>query len=52
MRGSVRKRGSTWTWYLDVDPNPLTGRPTADQGRLQDEEGVRGGPPAGDRRPA
>jgi Arm DNA-binding domain/Phage integrase, N-terminal SAM-like domain len=26
MRGSVRKRGSTWTWYLDVDPNPLTGR--------------------------
>ena len=26
MRGSVHKRGSTWTWYLDVDPNPLTGR--------------------------
>ena len=26
MRGSVCKRGSTWTWYLDVDPNPLTGR--------------------------
>ena len=26
MRGSVRKRGSTWTLYLDVDPNPLTGR--------------------------
>ena len=26
MRGSVRKRGTTWTWYLDIGPNPLTGR--------------------------
>jgi hypothetical protein len=26
MRGSVRKRGTTWTWYLDIDPDPLTGR--------------------------
>jgi Arm DNA-binding domain len=34
MRGSVRKRGSTWTWYLDVDPNPLTGR------RRQQTKGV------------
>jgi integrase len=24
MRGSVRKRGSTWTWYLFV-PDPMTG---------------------------
>ena len=26
MRGSVRKRGSTYTWYLDALPDPLTGR--------------------------
>ena len=26
MRGSVRKRGSTWTWYLDAPPDPLTGK--------------------------
>jgi integrase len=26
MRGHVRKRGSTWTWYLDIDPDPLTAR--------------------------
>ncbi len=26
MRGHVRKRGATWTWYLDVEPDPLTGR--------------------------
>jgi hypothetical protein len=26
MRGSVRKRGTTWTWYLDAPPDPLTGR--------------------------
>jgi hypothetical protein len=26
MRGSVRKRGTTWTWYLDAPPHPLTGR--------------------------
>jgi hypothetical protein len=26
MRGSVRKRGSTWTWYLDAPPDPVTGR--------------------------
>ena len=26
MRGSVRKRGETWTWYLWV-PDPLTGKP-------------------------
>ena len=26
MRGSVRKRGSTWTWYLFVDPDPVTGK--------------------------
>ncbi len=25
MRGGVRKRGSTWTWYLDVH-DPLTGK--------------------------
>jgi Arm DNA-binding domain len=25
-RGSVRKRGSTWTVVLDVGPNPVTGR--------------------------
>ncbi len=24
--GSVRKRGKTWTWYLDIGPDPLTGR--------------------------
>jgi len=26
MRGSVYKRGSTWTWHFDVDPDPLSGR--------------------------
>jgi len=26
MRGSVRKRGSTWTWYLDAPPDPVTAR--------------------------
>jgi hypothetical protein len=26
MRGSVRRRGSTWTWYLFVDPDPITGK--------------------------
>jgi integrase len=26
MRGSVRKRGSTWTWYLFIEPDPVTGR--------------------------
>jgi integrase len=26
MRGSVRKRGTTWTWYLDAPPDPLTGK--------------------------
>jgi integrase len=24
--GSVRKRGKTWIWYLDIGPDPLTGR--------------------------
>ena len=26
MRGLVRKRGTTWTWYLDAPPDPLTGK--------------------------
>jgi integrase len=26
MRGSVRKRGSTWTWYLSIEPDPVTGK--------------------------
>jgi hypothetical protein len=26
MRGSIRKRGSTYTWYLSV-PDPATGKP-------------------------
>ncbi|HZD01649.1 MAG TPA: Arm DNA-binding domain-containing protein [Actinomycetes bacterium] len=26
MRGSVRKRGSTWTWYVDAPPDPATGK--------------------------
>src|SRR4029453_9060719 len=26
MRGAVYKRGATWTWHFDVDPDPLTGR--------------------------
>ena len=26
MRGSVRKRGDTWTWYL-WEPDPLSGKP-------------------------
>jgi hypothetical protein len=25
MRGSIRKRGSSYTWYLDV-PDPVTGK--------------------------
>ena len=26
MRGAVYKRGFTWTWHFDIDPDPLTGR--------------------------
>jgi integrase len=26
MRGSTRKRGSTWTAYWDLEPDPLTGK--------------------------
>src|SRR5215217_5964079 len=26
MRGAVYKRGSTWTWHFDIDPDPLTSR--------------------------
>jgi hypothetical protein len=26
MRGSVYKRGSTWTWVLDVGVDPVTGK--------------------------
>ena len=26
MRGSVRKRRTTWTWYLDAPPDPVTGK--------------------------
>ena len=26
MRGAVYKRGSTWTWHFDINPDPLTGR--------------------------
>jgi hypothetical protein len=26
MRGAVYRRGSTWTWHFDVDPDALTGR--------------------------
>jgi hypothetical protein len=26
VRGSVRKRGETWTWYL-WEPDPLSGKP-------------------------
>ena len=26
MRGSVRKRRTTWTWYLDAPPDLMTGR--------------------------
>jgi hypothetical protein len=26
MRGSVYKRGSTWTWVLDVGSDPVTGK--------------------------
>ena len=26
MRGSVYKRGSTWTWHVDVGVDPVTGR--------------------------
>jgi hypothetical protein len=26
MRGAVYKRGPTWTWHFDIDPDPLTGR--------------------------
>src|SRR5215207_1755034 len=25
MRGAVYKRGSTWTWHFDIDPDPLAG---------------------------
>lgn len=33
MRGSTRRRGSTWTAYWDVDPDPITG------GRRQKSKG-------------
>jgi Arm DNA-binding domain len=26
MRGSVRKRGSTYSYWLDIGPDPLTGK--------------------------
>jgi hypothetical protein len=40
MRGSIRRRGSTYTWYISV-PDPMTGEPAAQQGRLSDQTGVR-----------
>jgi integrase len=35
MRGSVYKRGSTWTWHVDVGVDPVTGR------RKQQTKGVK-----------
>jgi hypothetical protein len=26
MRGSIRKRGSTYTYWLDLPPDPVTGK--------------------------
>jgi Arm DNA-binding domain len=26
LRGSVYKRGSTWTWHVDVGVDPVTGK--------------------------
>jgi Arm DNA-binding domain len=26
MRGSIRKRGSTYTYWLDIGPDPVTGK--------------------------
>ena len=26
MRGSVRKRGSTYSYWLDIGPNPVIGK--------------------------
>jgi Arm DNA-binding domain len=26
MRGSIYKRGSTWTWHVDVGVDPVTGK--------------------------
>jgi hypothetical protein len=26
MRGSIRKRGSTYTYWLDIGPDPMTGK--------------------------
>jgi hypothetical protein len=26
MRGSVYKRGSTWTWHVDIGIDPVTGK--------------------------
>jgi hypothetical protein len=40
MRGFVRKRGSTYTWYFDV-PDPMTGkRRQYSKGGFSDQEGV------------
>ncbi len=42
MRGSIRKRGRTYTWYVFV-PDPATGKPAAaEQGRLSDQAGMPG----------
>jgi len=37
MKGHVSKRGKTWAYWFDIDPDPLTGkrrsRPAADSSR-------------------
>jgi integrase len=42
MRGSVRKRGSTWTWYLDAPPDPANGkRRQASKGGFRTKRGCQ-----------
>jgi hypothetical protein len=51
--GWTRKRGSTWTWYIEDLPDPSTGRPPPGlQGRLPDQKASPRRPPRGPGGPA
>jgi hypothetical protein len=43
MRGSVRKRGSTYSYWLDIGSDPVTGkRRQRTKGRFPHQAGVPG----------
>ena len=39
MKGRVYRRGNTWTYRFDIDPDPLTGRHQQAKGAVQDRAG-------------